>query len=76
MSELNYETQRGFILDLEPRFFADYTEDELIELGYTVEQVAGIDAALGKYNLRVKGGTSLVQPEPAPEPVDTHPHAD
>jgi hypothetical protein len=76
MSQLNYETQRGFILDLEPRFFAEHTEDELIELGYTAEQVAGIDAALGKYNLRVKGGTSLVESEPAPEPVDAHPHAD
>jgi hypothetical protein len=66
MSELNFELTRGFILDLDPRFFAAHTEAELQALGYTFVQIEGIGAALERFNLAFKA--ALADPETPAEP--------
>jgi hypothetical protein len=68
MSELNYELTRGFILDLDPQFYAEHTEAELLGLGYTGIQLEGIDAALERFNLAFKAEPAA--PEAPAEPAE------
>ena len=67
MSELNFELTRGFILDLDPQFYAGHTEAELLDLGYTDVQLVGISEALARFNLAFKAEPAAPEaPEPPP----------
>ena len=69
MSELNYETTRGFILDLDPQFYASHTEAELLALGYTRVQLSGIAEALQRFNLKFKASAPATPAAPATPPA-------
>lgn len=45
----------GFILDREPKFYTEFTADELRALGFSDKQLAGIRECLSKRNLFFKG---------------------
>lgn len=55
----------GFILDREPRFFTEHTEDELITLGFSTLQLKGIRECLAGHQLSLKE-SEVKAPAPAP----------
>ena len=74
MSELNFELTRGFILDLDPQFYAGHTEAELLDLGYTDGQLVGIGEALAQFNLAFKAEPAApkapAEPDEPAEPAE------